>query len=165
MKKILFLLIAIFTLSFVTVKADVAPPAFEPRYVEITLDDSNDATAFMQMVTNVKGVVGVQDVYFRYEDSITYRFVVRVINEEAINLIGKVEGVKGTKYLDKYDGVSECNCKQESTTPSECINGDDVDKLQKTTYIVYATEIILLLLIVVIIFLLIKKAKNKTKEN
>jgi len=164
MKKIIFLLIAVLTVGFYNTKADVAPPVFEEKYVEVTLDGTKEVGAFTEVVTNINNLNGVTQVYFNYENGSNYHLVAKVREENAINEISKITGVSKTEYVEDYKTKEECKCDQ-SKTSSECLNNDDVDKLQTTTYIVYITEIILLVLIVIIIILMLKKRKNNKKEN
>ena len=165
MKKILFVLLAVLTLGLTNVKADVAPPDFEEKYVEVTLDGNKDVQSFTELITKINGLVGVTKMHFKYTDANNYKIVVRVNLEYTLEEIKKVDGVSSAKYLDSYTD-EECKCDSpQNTGTGECLKNEDINKLQKTTYIVYITEAILVIVMVIVIVLIVKKAKNNKKED
>ncbi len=164
MKKGLFLLLAILTLGIVVVKADAAPPIYEEKLVEVTINGYLDNADLLRKLNLINNIDGVTDIYFekKYDEEVT--LIVRVIGDDVVQEIKNSSDFADAKYIDEFPSKEKEECTQ-TTQTSECLTNDDIGSLQKTTYLIYATLIILFILMIVVLFLIINNRKKSSKKD
>lgn len=168
MKKILFLLIAIFTLNFVNVKADVAAPVVKDKnsFVEVIPDDGTTLTKVEELIKKIEAIPEVKEVkYTLTKDSLYIKVYANNIDElEGVSAqIVDLEGVS-TRITNQEEDTCKC-----TTEPAKCgestLTEEDTNTIKKVTYILYITEAILVVLIVIIVAMLVTKGKDKKDKK